>query len=152
MPVLDFFQDQNLTFEHVKTLTAGMFAVARADGVHDREMAMIREFYEGASRAGDPRLEDIVKGGFDVKAAKRLFDTPDRARLFVKSLMLLAFADGTYARAEDELIKTYARELGLTDKDVDQLHESTKEYLLSALSHVQNVEALRKVAAKLDLH
>jgi uncharacterized tellurite resistance protein B-like protein len=148
----DFFRDEQLTFEHVKSIVAGMFAVAKVDGVHDREMAMIREFYEGCARAGDPRLEEVVNAGFDPQVAKKLFETKDRARLFVKSLILLAFADGTYARAEDDLIRAIAKEFGLDGAEVDQLHQATKEYLLGALSHVQNVEALRKVAAQLDLH
>ena len=149
--ISDFFAEQDLTFEHVKSLAAGMFAVARVDGVHDREMAMIREFYEGCARAGDPSLQDVVGGEIDFAEAKGLFDTPELAMLYVKSLILLAFADGQYAKVEDELIRRYAAALELDEGAVDRLHAATKEFLLGSLAHVHNIEALAAVAKKLDL-
>lgn len=148
--ISSFFSEQNLTFEHVKCLTAGMFAVAKVDGVHDREMTLIREFYESCARAGDPRLEEVVRQSFDPEEARRLFDTDELARLFVKSLILLAFADGAYAREEDALIRSVAAKLGLDDAAVTGLHQATKEFLLSSLAHVQNLDALKEVARRLD--
>lgn len=149
--ISSFFAEQNLTFEHVKCLTTGMFAVAKVDGVHDREMALIREFYESCARTGDPRLEDVVRQSFDVEDARRLFEGNEMARLFVKSLILLAFADGSYAREEDTLIRSIAAQLGLDDAAVNGLHQSTKEFLLSSLAHVQNLDALKEVARRLDM-
>jgi uncharacterized tellurite resistance protein B-like protein len=146
--MLDFFSEQELTFEQVKSLTAGMYAVAKVDGVHDREMSLLRSFYESCTRAGDPRFERVLEGTFDVKAAAALFPGPS-AKMFVKSLVLLAFADGQYGRAEDTLIREYASALGVTD--VDPLIDSTREFLLGSLSHVQNVDALQKVAQKLEI-
>lgn len=148
--ISDFFGPQDLTFEHVKSLAAGMYAVARVDGVHDREMSMIREFYESCTRAGDPPLSDVVQG-FDIEAATGLFETPELAKMFVKSLILLAFADGEYAKAEDDLIREYAGKLSIDGETVDRLHESTKDFLLSSLAHIHNVDALAAVAKRLDL-
>ncbi len=145
----EFFPEQDLTFEQVKALTRAMLTVARVDGVHDNEMKLVREFYESCTRAGDPRLEDIATGRFDPDQAKGLFDTPELARMFVKSLILLAFADGHYAKAEDEMIRSYAGAVGLQRSDVDRLLEATKEYLLSGLTHVQNLDALKEVSKKL---
>src|SRR5687767_12553062 len=99
---MELFADQELNFEQVKELTRGMFAVARVDGVHDRELAMIRSFYEGCSRTGDPRFEDVLKEEFEADRARRLFDRPELAKMMVKTLMLLAFADGEYAQKEDQ--------------------------------------------------
>ncbi len=147
----DFFAEQDLTFDHVKSLAAGMYDVARVDGVHDREMAMIRDFYEGCSRAGDPPLEDVVGKDFDFDGAKALFGTKELSMLFVKSLILLAFADGQYAKLEDDLIRKYAASFELDEGAVDRLHAATKEFLLGSLAHVQNIDALAAVAKKLDL-
>lgn len=149
--ISDFFSTQELSFEHVKALVGAMFSVAKVDGIHDREMAMIREFYESCSRAGDPSLEDVAGHGFEIASAKGLFESPELAKLFVKSLILLAFADGRYAHAEDALIRQYGTELGLTSEEVSGLHEATKEYLLSSLAHIQNYDALKEVARRLDL-
>jgi uncharacterized tellurite resistance protein B-like protein len=148
---MDLFSELNLNFEQVKELTRGMFAVARADGVHDRELSMIRSFYEGCSRAGDPRFEEVLKDEFQADRARKLFDAPDLAKLFIKTLLLLAYADGEYAKVEDELIRRYAETMGLDGSNVDQLHESTKEFLLRSLAHVQNTEALKDVAKELEL-
>lgn len=148
--VSDFFAQYDLTFDQVKVLTHAMMAVARVDGVHDNEMRLIREFYESCARAGDPRLEDVAGGPFDPAVAKAHFDTPELAKMFVKSLILLAFADRKYARLEDDLIRQYAEALGLSGDEVTALHEATKEFLLASLSHVQNLEALKAVAKNLD--
>ena len=146
----DFFVEQELTFEHVTVLTQALLAVARVDGVHDNEMKLIRDFYDSCKRAGDPRLEDVVGDGLDEKKARELFGTPELAKLFVKSLILLGFADGTYAKEEDELIRKYASELELSDEQVDALHGATKEFLLGSLSHIQNLDALKRVQEALN--
>lgn len=145
----EFFAQQNLNFDQVKALTHALLAVARADGVHDSEMRMIREFYESCARVGDPPLSELASGPFDVQAAKPHFNTPELQKLFVKSLILLGYADGTYAKVEDSLIREYAQGLGLAAEEVDQLHEATRDYLLSSLAHVENVEALRVVSREL---
>ncbi|MFO0728034.1 MAG: TerB family tellurite resistance protein [Myxococcota bacterium] len=149
--VLDFFAEQELNFEQVKCLTAGMYTVAKVDGVHDREMTLIRGFYQSCARAGDPSFETVLAGDFDLAAAKRSFDRPELAKMFVKSLILLAFADGQYAKKEDEVIRSWSGHLGLSSADVDQLLAATKDFLLQSLSHVQNVDALKDVAKRLEL-
>lgn len=148
--IRDFFTEQELGFEHVKALAHALLAVARVDGVHDNEMALVREFYDSCSRPGDPRLEDIASGAFDPVTATTLFDTPELAKLFTKSLILLAFADGTYAEAEDRLIREYAEVLGLSGDDVDGLHQATKDFLMQSLAHIKNVDALKGVLEKLS--
>lgn len=150
MGVPEFFSPQDLNFDQVKVLTHALMALAKVDGIHDNEMALIREFYDSCARAGDPKLEEVAGGPFDIARAKPLFDTPEMAKLFVKSLILLAFADGVYAQQEDDLIREYAAALGVGSAEVDGLFEATKEHMLAALSHVQNVDALKQVRHKLD--
>lgn len=149
---LEFFSPQDLNFDQVKVLTHALFAVAKVDGVHDNEMALIREFYESCSRAGDPPLSDIAGGPFDIELAKPHFESDEHKKLFLKSLVLLAFADGKYATLEDDLIRGYAEALGVGKDDMDNLHEATKEYLLGSLAHIQNLDALKEVRKRLDPH
>src|SRR5262245_34684186 len=127
MAAADFFTEQNLSFDQVKALTRAMLTVARVDGVHDNEMRMVREFYEGCSRQGDPRLEEIATGKFEIEGARALFNTPELAKMFIKTMVLLAFADGHYAKAEDDLIREWAPRLNLKGEDVDHLLAATKE-------------------------
>lgn len=147
----EFFTEQNLNFDQVKALTRAMITLARVDGVHDNEMRMIREFYDGCSRQGDPRLEEVATGKFEVASAASLFNTPELQKMFMKTLMLLAFADGSYAKAEDEVIRDWSGQLGISAEDTDHLLTATKEFLLGGLSHVANVQALKDVAKKLDV-
>ena len=150
MGVPSFFAEQDLNFDQVKVLTHAMMALAKVDGIHDNEMSLIREFYESCSRAGDPRLEEVARGSFQVDGAKALFDTPELSKMFVKSLILLAFADGEYASAEDDLIREWALALGVSSAEVDALYEATKEHMMAALAHVQNLDALKQVRQSLD--
>jgi tellurite resistance protein TerB len=146
----EFFPEQDLTFEQVKALTGAMLTVARVDGVHDNEMKLVREFYESCTRAGDPRLEEVAGDRFEPEHAKALFNTPELARMFVKSLILLAFADGRFAKSEEDLIRSYAEALGLKRDDLERLKDATKEYLMGGLVHVQNLDALKDVSKRLS--
>lgn len=148
--ISEFFSEQNLSFEQVKAMTRAMLTVARVDGVHDNEMKLVREFYESCARAGDPRLEEIASGSFDPEAAKHLFNTPELAKMMLKTLILLAFADGQYAQAEDTLIRSWATTLGVSADEVDGLLEATRGFLMGSLAHVQNTDALKQVARRLS--
>jgi len=147
----DFFAEIDIDFEQVKVLCHAMMAVARVDGVHDNEMRLVRDFYDSCSRAGDPSIEEITKGELDVQAAAAAFGRDDEHRnAFVKSLILLAYADGAYGDEENRLIRELAKGVGLDDAAVDRLKEATREYLVASLSHVRNVDALREVQRELD--
>lgn len=142
----DFFSEIDIDFEQVKVLCHAMMAVARVDGVHDNEMRLIRDFYASCARAGDPELEAVTQGDLPTDAAARAFGQDDEHKnLFVKSLILLAYADGAYGEQEDGLIRQMAAQVGLDDAAVDRLKEATREYLMASLSHVQNLDALREV-------
>lgn len=146
----EFFTQQDLDFEQVKCLTHALMALAKVDGIHDNEMQLIRQFYDSCSRGGDPRLEEVAGGKYDPARAKTLFDTPELAKLYVKSLILLAFADGQYAKEEDALIHEYAEAVGIDGEEVEGLREATKDFLLGSLAHVQNLDALKEVNKRLD--
>ncbi len=147
----DFFSDVDIDFEQVKTLCHAMMAVARVDGVHDNEMALVREFYASCARAGDPPVEEVVRGDLDPDEAKAKFGgDAEHQQLFVKSLILLALADGDYGDDEDRLIRELAAAVGLDDASVSRLKEATTEFLMAGLSHVKNVDALVEVRKELD--
>jgi len=146
----DFFSDLEIDFDQVKVLCHAMMTVARVDGVHDQEMRLIREFYASCARAGDPEVEAVTQGDLPEGAAEAAFGrTDEHKQVFVKSLILLAYADGTYGEAEDGRIRELAGQVGLEGDAVDRLKVATREYLLASLSHVQNLDALREVQKEL---
>jgi tellurite resistance protein len=147
----EFFSEIDIDFEQVKVLCHAMMAVARVDGVHDNEMRLIREFYASCARSGDPEVEEVTGGDFDVAEAARVFGgSHEHEQAFVKSLILLAYADGSFGEAEDQLIRELAKGVGLDDAAVERLKTATQEYLMASLSHVQNLDALREVQKELD--
>ena len=148
----EFLQEQELNFSQVECLTSAMYALARVDGVHDREMSLIREFYESCAGSDSPSLESVVEAGADVERAKSLFGSSSEAALFMKSMILLAFADGTYGKEEDAMIRDYAGAFNVSDEDLEGLISSTKEQMLASLSHLQNVDALADVVRNLSLN
>jgi hypothetical protein len=146
----DFFAPTDLNFEQVKCITHAMMALARVDGVHDNEMKMIRDFYDGCSRPGDPDLTQVASGSFDPRRGREHFGAePEHRDLFIKSLILLALADGDYGAEEDRMIREWAEAAGASGEDVERLKEATTEYLMAGLSHIRNVDALKDVRSKL---
>jgi len=145
-----FFEPTDLDFEDVRVLTHAMMALARVDGVHDNEMALVRNFYESCARSGDPSLEEIAGGEFDPEQAKLRFSDDDKKRaIFVKSLILMAYADGRYADKERAMVETMAETVGVSSEELERLREATVDFMMGGLSHIKNVEALREVRRNL---
>ena len=148
---MDFFHEVQLDEPQAEAMARGLYAVARCDGVHAREAALVASFYnetgaQAHSLAELERRQNIT--GEELAAA--LPESVQR-RLFVKTAILLAWADGRVTPAEQRVIGEYAAALGLTQDEVDRLDESVKEYLLAHVAHVKNVEATRQVVQKLQL-
>jgi hypothetical protein len=143
---MDFFQNVNLTFEQVQTLTRGLHSLADTDGVHPREEALIREFYDACRPAGDKSYEDTIKTPFALDEALTTLGSPELRRLFIKTSWLLAFADGKVTAPERTRIAEYAKALNVSDADSTELQAQVKEYLLAQLTHIRNTAAVAEVA------
>ena len=145
-----FFTEQTLDFEQVKALVHALWSLAEVDGIDERERTLIEAFYKGCARPGDPTIQDIVAGEFDPKTAAQLFQSPELRDLYLKSLVLLAFADGQFTSKESTRIQDYVAVLGLSNEDIQKTVDGTKEFLMSGLAHVKNLDALVEVRKKLD--
>lgn len=146
----EFFEEIEIRDDHAEAIARGLFAVARADGeVHAREAAMISEFFtttnDHASQLAS--LERQVKLSPEHLAAA-LPSTALR-QLFVKTAILLAHVDNAYSANEAKLISEYASACGIDATQLAQLQASVKDYLLSHLSHLQNVAGVAQVASEL---
>jgi uncharacterized membrane protein YebE (DUF533 family) len=147
-----FFPEIDIRDDQAEAIARGLYAVARADGnVHEREAAMISEFFNAttadehashlAALERQPKLEPANLAA--------ILNTADLRQLFVKTAILLAHVDNAYAPAEAKQIADYAKACGIDDKSLKQLEASVKDYLLSHLSHLQNVHGVAQVAAEL---
>ena len=147
-----FFPEIEIRQDQAAAIARGLWAVARADGeVHPREAAMITEFFNAttehaadlAALEREPRIEP--------PSLALMLPTRDLKRLFLKSAILLAYADGSYGAGESKAIGDFARALEIQGADLAELEAQVKDYLLSQLSHLSNVDAVTKVAKELKV-
>jgi tellurite resistance protein len=146
----EFFPEIDIRDDQAEAIARGLYAVARADGnVHEREAAMITEFFNAttdhashlAALERQPKLEPANLAA--------ILGTPELRQLFLKSAILLAHVDGSYAPNEAKQIADYAKACGVDAKALTNLEAAVKDYLLGHLSHLQNVQGVATVAKEL---
>jgi tellurite resistance protein len=148
----DFFPEIEIQKEQAEAIARGLFAVAKADGtVHDREAAIIAEFFgsttTSAADLGALERAPIIDGA----TLAAFLTTVDLRKLFLKTAVLLAYADSSYGANEQKIIGEYAKALEVGTKDLELLELQVKEFLLSQLAHLSNVQAAAQVAKELKL-
>jgi tellurite resistance protein len=150
---MEFFPEVVVTQAQAEVIARGMMAVARADGgVHERELGLVKGFLSDVAGSGAAALS-AVENAPDVTpdVVATALSAKELALLFLKSCLLVAYADGEYAPAERDVIDGYAKALGVDAKVLGQLDHSVKEFLLGHLAKLANVDAAVRVAKKLEL-
>src|SRR5947208_2207094 len=132
---MEFFEEIAIDAPQAEAIARGLYAVAAADGVHEREAALIASFYGEAG--GTPRALAELERRELISASElaAALHTDKQRRLFVKTAFLLALADGAISAAERQRIGAFAAALGVAGEPLAQLEQSVKEYLLAQLSH-----------------
>src|SRR5262245_2596541 len=147
---MEFFPEVQVSRSTAEAIARGLFEVARADGVHERETALIASFWieTGGEHAG---LADLERrgpiGGAELAAA---LGTDEERQLFLKTALLLAWADGKVTPAENKVVTAFAGALGLSDR-LETLETQVKEYLLGHVAHLHNTDAAVAVARRLGV-
>lgn len=114
----------DLDADAAHTIAAGMRAVARADGTHPKEEALINAFEA-----------DLPPGPTEVDLST-LRDAAHK-EAFLKSLVLVAYADGKVSDAERGVIEGYAAALGADTPSLTRVFADVASSLLSRFSGVQ---------------
>lgn len=131
----------DLSAEEAKAIARGMLAVARSDGKLDpRELVMIQEFYPASLEA----LPDMTP-----KEAASALENRTVSGLFLKSCLLVAWADREYSDKERALISKYAEALAISAAELAHIEQSVKEWLMAPLSRLANTEAVVEVSKKM---
>lgn len=104
-----------------RTIAAGMREVAKADGTHPREESLIDLF------------EADLPPGTSAVDLSTLTDAAVR-EAFLKSLVLVAYADGNISAEERAVIHRYAAALGLDTAAIGALFLDVASSLLSRLA------------------
>lgn len=149
---MEFFPEIEIRQDQAEAIARGLFAIAKADGgVHEREAAIIAEFYcsttDLAADLGALERAPTIEGA----TLALMLPTAELRRLFVKTAILLAYADSSYGVPESKLIAEYAKALEIPEKDMALMEVQVKEFLLSQLTHLSNVQGAAQVAKELKL-
>ena|SRR5215470_2372540 len=146
----ELFPEIEVRAEHAEAIARGLIAVAKADGhIHEREAALIADFFSSVTeRAVDmAALEraDPVDGAY----LAATLPSAELRDLFLKTAVLLAYADGNYSAAESRTISGFAAAFGQTN--LADVEGQVKDYLLGQLTHVKNSAAVAEVAKELKI-
>lgn len=152
---MSFFPETELSAVEAETFARGLYAVARVDGVHERELALISDFYssvvgqDGGQSTAIASLERT--GPLEPSDVAAMLQSPGQRELFVKTAFLLAWADGSVSAAERAKVDEFARALAVPDARKAELELEVKDFLLRPLAGLANVNAVSAVARKLGL-
>jgi uncharacterized membrane protein YebE (DUF533 family) len=148
---MNFLNPVELDLKHVRVIVQGMVKVANSDGAHERELVLIRQFYEScrADEQGLAEFSDLLNAPLDVDVARDVLSTADLKATFLASCYLVAYADGELSKPETEVLAQLARDLSIDAKTADNVRELVKDQLLMKIARSTNLGALKKVASKL---
>jgi tellurite resistance protein len=148
---MDFFQHVELDGKAAEAIARALFAIARVDGVHEREAGLIAAFWMDAGH-GHGLLSDLEREETPITPAElaATLTTAELRLVFAKTAILLTYADGKVTPEERKIMKEFSTALGLDDETMNALEVSVKEYLLRHLAHLHNTDAVVEVAKKLE--
>jgi tellurite resistance protein len=148
---MNFLNPVDLELKHVRVIVQGMVRVANSDGAHERELVLIRQFYEScrADEQGIADFSDLLKAPLEVDVARDVLSTADLKATFMASCYLVAYADGELSKPEQDALAQLVRDLGIDAETAENVRELVKDQLLMKIARSSNLGALKKVAAKL---
>jgi tellurite resistance protein len=150
---MEFFQETEITAGQAEVVARGMLAVARAEGgLRKAELELVKSFYSEVAGGGARHLAALENApDLTPDVAATALTSEPLAHLFLKSCILAGYADGDYTPEEREVVNRFANALSVDEAAVTKLEHSVKEYLLSHLAGLSNVEATASIAKKLKL-
>lgn len=148
----NFFPEIEISAEQAEVMARGLFAVARAEGgIHEREKTLLMSFYSDVAGESSSRSLSALENAPDVSPSEiaSALTSQSHALLFVKTCLLMAYADNSFGDKERDVIAGFAKALGLGDGHVSELEQDVKAFLLSSLVRLANSEAVATVAREL---
>lgn len=140
-----------LELHQLQYIVRAMYDLALTDGIHDTERVMLRGFYDQcqAEAGALSSFDDLVRTPIEPRQAKEVLGTPELAQVLIKSLLFLAYADGSYSAGERRRIREYAHALGIDDAGLLRIEDEIGDVLLQQISRIENTEALKQVVQEL---
>ena len=150
---MEFFPEIPMNENQAQAIARGLYTVAAVDGVHEREAALIANFY-GTSADSETRpvtsLAELGRlGPLDPADLAAALAAEELRQLFIKAAFLLAHVDGKVTATERAQIAKYCAALGVSPDRQKALEESVRDHMMQPLSRLANTEAVGKVAKQL---
>ncbi len=148
--MLDIAEAQ-LELRHIQFIVRALHDLARTDGLHEAERAMLKNFYEQCRDETHAlaSYDDLVGVPFDPTDAAELFHDDGAKVAFLHSCLLLAYADGACSSGERAKIAAFATALDVPEADLVALEEAVRDHLMQQISQIENLDALQEVAREL---
>lgn len=149
---MELFPEIPLDEQEAQAIARGLFAVASVDGIHEREAALIANFYSATSDVDD-HLETSLAEMYrmdTLSPADLATHLPDQEvrELFIKAAFLLAYIDGRVTVEERKKIGAYAAALGVARERQAVLEESVRTRLMVPIARLNNRQAVFNIAKK----
>jgi tellurite resistance protein len=147
---MNFSPEIKVEPHHAEAIARGLFAIAHADGLHEREAALIASFWADAGGKFSALAELERSQPISADDLGGILNTTELRRLFVKTALLMAFADGKVSGEEKKLVREYAGKLELS-AELSSMALEVRDFLLSQLAHLHNTNALSELAKQLTI-
>ena len=146
----DLYEGVELNAEETTLICRGLLDLAAVDGVHENEVALIKQFYSTSGGTLDD-LAALRSEPFDLATVRDVIKGPV-IDAFLTSCYLLIYADGHHSDAERTRIGEYAAALDITPDQLEDLHLKARRFLLQELAAgLRNQGVLAQVGADLGL-
>jgi tellurite resistance protein len=150
---MDFFPEILINEHQAQAIARGLYTVAAVDGVHEREAALIAGFYGAATEDDASPVTSLAElgrlGPLSPADLANALPAAELRQLFMKSALLLAYADGKVTAEERKQLGSYAAALGVAADKMAALEEAVRDHLLLPLTRLSNTEEVNKVAKSL---
>jgi tellurite resistance protein len=138
-----------LSASQVQALAAAMLSVARIDGLHPAEEALIVAFYRENTGGAEPdlaKLEALLK---DPHTLPEQAIDAEFAETLVRMCVMTGYADGHLSDAEWAHVQAMGAQVGLGGGRVQEIRTEVKDLLVASLSHLPVAESVAEVAKSL---
>lgn len=120
----DLYPEVALTQAEASAFASALYAIAHSDGLHEKEEALIRSFYESVTGDAAGTLTAL-----DPHALAAAIPREDQRQVFILTAWLMAFADLHVSDAEEDAIRHYGAALQMEPLQMRHLRDRVLSYL-----------------------
>ncbi len=141
----------SLDLRQVQAIVRGMYRVAQADGAHERELVLMRGFYEScrAEVSGLADFAEVVARDLDPAEARAVISTPELREAFFRSCYLVAWADGRLSTEERAVLDALADVVGVERASLAAIAESVMDQLVGTIARAPDASSIAKLRSSM---